>query len=70
MSGINDIADVFMRYPIGMPIRLKDDYDWQNKRVDGYEITSSRCLIRMNDGTSVDSDRLKDMLVETPGDDC
>lgn len=66
MSGINQIAEVFMRYPIGMPIRLKDDYKWIDKRVEGYEITSSRCLIKMSDGTAVDVERLKDLLVETP----
>ena len=64
---MKEIINIFRKYPRGMPVKLKNDYSWENNTVVGYEITYNRCLIKLSNGTSVDVDRIESLKVETPG---
>lgn len=49
---------IFIKYPIGTVLRLKDDYPGVNRVVKGYEIFDNAFYLIFNDGSKLNIDNL------------
>ncbi len=57
------LIEMFQKYPIGTPIRLKSDYPNEVRTVADYESKGSVWYLRLSDGKSVCVDRLSELEV-------